>query len=398
MDARYVSTNVEGKDEARSGRGSLLSSAYQYRPIDTPLGNGDDALFQMGSKNIEVGANPVGLTNAITDLTNRQNIRANAALNWEIIKGLKARTEFAIGHGWSEGKYYDDGSASSADNFTRGYKYAKLTKGNTENWRSVTTVNYEVQGLGDNHNLSFLLGNEVIKNTGASSEMIGAGYSMAESWDMDRVFGMFNMYQAGHADNSYSNKINTPSTTVSFFGRGNYSLKGRYLLTATLRADGSSKFGPNHRWGYFPAGAFAWRISDEPFFQPLARVVDNLKLRLSYGLAGADNIDASLWRETWKTGTTTYNGNVVSTYEPNGMKANPDLKWETTTSRNIGFDFWIVGKPFVWYFDLYWNTTSDLLMRQEIDSSTGYSYQYRNIGQTSNKGVELAFELSFDSY
>ena len=113
---------------------------------------------------------------------------------------------------------------------------------------------------------------------------------MAESWDMDRVFGMFNMYQAGHADNSYSNKINTPSTTVSFFGRGNYSLKGRYLLTATLRADGSSKFGPNHRWGYFPAGAFAWRISDEPFFQPLARVVDNLKLRLSYGLAGADNI------------------------------------------------------------------------------------------------------------
>lgn len=196
-------------------------------------------------------------------------------MNWEIIKGLKARTEFAIGHGWSEGKYYDDGSASSADNFTRGYKYAKLTKGNTENWRSVTTVNYEVQGLGDNHNLSFLLGNEVIKNTGASSEMIGAGYSMAESWDMDRVFGMFNMYQAGHADNSYSNKINTPSTTVSFFGRGNYSLKGRYLLTATLRADGSSKFGPNHRWGYFPAGAFAWRISDEPFFQPLARVVDN---------------------------------------------------------------------------------------------------------------------------
>ena len=71
--------------------------------------------------------------------------------------------------------------------------------------------------------------------------MIGAGYSMAESWDMDRVFGMFNMYQAGHADNSYSNKINTPSTTVSFLGRGNYSLKGRYLLTATLRADGSSK-------------------------------------------------------------------------------------------------------------------------------------------------------------
>ena len=91
-----------------------------------------------------------------------------------------------------------------------------------------------------------------------------------------------------------------------------------------------------------------------------------------------------------KTGTTTYNGNVVSTYEPNGMKANPDLKWETTTSRNIGFDFGLWGSRLSGTLDLYWNTTSDLLMRQEIDSSTGYSYQYRNIGQTSNKGVELA--------
>lgn len=390
LDARYVSTDVEGKDEARSGRGSLLSSAYEFRAIDKPLGTGDDTAFQMGSKNIEVGANPVGLTNSITDITNQQNIRANAALNWEIIKGLKARTEFAIGHGWSEGKYYDDGSASSADNFTKGYKYAKLTKGNTENWRSVTTLNYEVQGLGDNHNLSFLLGNEVIKTSSSSSEMIGAGYSMASSWDMDRVFGMFNMYQAGHADNSYSNVVNIPTTTVSFFGRANYSLKGRYLLTATLRSDGSSKFGPNHRWGYFPAGALAWRISDEAFFHPLAKVVDNLKLRLSYGLAGADNIDASLWREVWKAGTINYNGNVVSTYEPNAMKANPDLKWETTISRNVGLDFGLWGSRLSGTLDVYWNTTKDLLMRQEIDSSTGYSYQYRNIGQTSNKGFELA--------
>ncbi len=130
---------------------------------------------------------------------------------------------------------------------------AKLKKSDGYGVRSVTTLNYEVQGLEIIIIFLSWLGNEVIKNTGASSEMIGAGYSMAESWDMDRVFGMFNMYQAGHADNSYSNKINTPSTTVSFFGRGNYSLKGRYLLTATLRADGSSKFGPNHRWGYFPA-------------------------------------------------------------------------------------------------------------------------------------------------
>ena len=391
LDARYVSTNVEGKDEARSGRGSLLSSAYQYRPIDTPLGNGDDALFQMGSKNIEVGANPVGLTNAITDLTNRQNIRANAALNWEIIKGLKARTEFAIGHGWSEGKYYDDGSASSADNFTRGYKYAKLTKGNTENWRSVTTVNYEVQGLGDNHNLSFLLGNEVIKNTGASSEMIGAGYSMAESWDMDRVFGMFNMYQAGHADNSYSNKINTPSTTVSFFGRGNYSLKGRYLLTATLRADGSSKFGPNHRWGYFPAGAFAWRISDEPFFQPLARVVDNLKLRASYGVLGNQNIGVYPYQQIYELGHDYPFGNPATLQSGAYMKTynNPEITWEKTAITDIGLDFSLLNGRFSGTLDYFYKYTSDILAPVEVSSIMGREVGQSNVGAVSNEGIEI---------
>ena len=389
LDARYVSTNVEGKDEARSGRGSLLSSAYQYRPIDTPLGNGDDALFQMGSKNIEVGANPVGLTNAITDLTNRQNIRANAALNWEIIKGLKARTEFAIGHGWSEGKYYDDGSASSADNFTRGYKYAKLTKGNTENWRSVTTVNYEVQGLGDNHNLSFLLGNEVIKNTGASSEMIGAGYSMAESWDMDRVFGMFNMYQAGHADNSYSNKINTPSTTVSFFGRGNYSLKGRYLLTATLRADGSSKFGPNHRWGYFPAGAFAWRISDESFIKDNISNISNLKLRFGYGKTGNSAVNPY---QTAGSVTSTYAsipfgvGNVSSNTigTKTNIMPNYSLGWEKTSSLNVGVDFGVLENRISGSVEYYIAKTSDLLMNQSIPVITGYAQILNNVVGQNN--------------
>jgi hypothetical protein len=107
-------------------------------------------------------------------------------------------------------------------------------------------------------------------------------------------------------------------------------------LTATFRADGSSKFAPSHQWGYFPAAAAAWRISDEAFMENTRDWLDNLKLRVSYGTSGSDNIDASLWRETWKTEQITVDGEKVTTYVPGDMKGNPDLKWETTISRNLG--------------------------------------------------------------
>lgn len=168
----------------------------------------------------------------------------------------------------------------------------------------------------------------------------------------------------------------------------------RYLLTVTFRADGSSKFAPNHRWGYFPAGALAWRLSDESFMEGTRSWLDNLKLRLSYGMAGADNIDASLWRETWESTTVTFNGQTYSGYKPSGMLSNPDLKWETTISRNIGLDFGFFNNRLSGTIDAYWNTTKDLLMCIPIDETTGYSYQYQNIGQTSNKGIEIA--LNYD--
>lgn len=196
------------------------------------------------------------------------------------------------------------------------------------------------------------------------------------------------------AKDKSSNTIGTPDKTVSFFARANYSLLDRYLLTVTFRADGSSKFAPNHRWGYFPAGALAWRISDEAFMEGTRNWLDNLKLRLSYGMAGADNIDSSLWRETWESTTVTFNGQNYSGYKPNGMLSNPDLKWETTISRNIGLDFGFFGNRLSGTIDAYWNTTKDLLMCIPIDETTGYSYQYQNIGQTSNKGIEIA--LNYD--
>ena len=387
LDLRYVEEEVTGKETSTNGKGSLLSGAYRWRPIDNPLGDANDfSAFGLGGDNVDANyGSPVDYTNDVTNITNRQRIRAMAALTWDIIPGLTLRSEMGAGRHWSESKYYEDG-------LTRTYKYAKLNKGNGYNLRNVNTLNYEVKGLGEDHSLSFLLGNEVLVSKSNSSYMIGAGYP--DGFNFNQAMGMIDQTDKSLALDEFGNTIGTPSKTVSFFARGNYNFLGRYLLTATFRADGSSKFAPNHRWGYFPAGAFAWRLSDEPFMESTHDWLDNLKVRLSWGMAGADNIDASLWKETWSSSTVVFNGITYSGYKPNGMLSNPDLKWETTISRNLGIDFGFFGNRLAGSLDIYWNSTKDLLMCIPIDETTGYSYQYQNIGKTSNKGFELS--LNYD--
>lgn len=393
MDLRYSTMEIDGKDGWATSKGSLLSSAYTYRPIGTPLGTDDYTLFGMGSANIDPSQNPAAVTEMLYNNSVVNRLRANVALQWQPIAGLTLRTEFGYGKIDKDAKYYDDGSITSS--YTKGYKYATWAKSNAQNWRSVTTASYEIQGLGDDHRLSFLIGNEEIYKKQDVITLSGAGYPSGEAWTRDRVFGMMNMGDATKypSENYYLPSMGVAETTASFFGRVNYTLLDRYLFTATMRADGSSKFGPNNHWGYFPAAAVAWRITDEKFMASTRNWLDNLKLRLSLGTSGADNISSSLWHETWTSSTGVWNGNAVQYYTPSGLKENPDLKWETTISRNIGIDFGFLNR-INGTIDLYWNTTKDLLMRQEIDSSTGYSYQYTNIGQTSNKGVELALNAA----
>lgn len=384
LDMRYSETHVNGKEETpTNGRGTTTSAAYMYRPIDNPLGgvafNEASGGFGNGDVYVDPGKpNPVELINDITNRVNRQNFRATTALQWDIIDGLSARTEFGFSRGHNQTNYYEDG-------LTNSYKYAKIDRNDSKTIRSVTTVNYEVKGLNEKHKLSFLLGNEFLMEESNSSWMSGKGYP--DSFDYETTIGLINMYET---EGLFENTLGTPDKTVSFFARGNYSLLDRYLFTVTFRADGSSKFAPNNRWGYFPAGAFAWRLSDEPFMEGTRDWLDNLKVRLSFGTSGSDNIDSSLWKETWVAEQQSINGETTTVFKPEGLYPNPDLKWETTISRNLGIDFGFWNNRLYGSLDLYWNTTKDLLMCIPIDETTGYSYQFDNIGKTSNKGVELS--------
>ena len=373
-DLRYSDVRNDG---AQYG---TASTAFRFRPIDNPLGSGIAADLGMGSSNVEDVNNPVNIVDNYTTYRFHQRIRAASGLTWQPFKGMTAKTELSLSRNWSETQDWDAG-------LQNGYSTAKLSKSSGYGVRWATTLNYEVQGLGDDHSLTILAGNEVLSSKSNSSSITGAGYP--SEFTMEDAFGMINMTDSSLGKDGFSSTIGTPNHTLSWFGRVNYSYKGKYLLTATFRADGSSKFAPNNQWGYFPAAAAAWRISDESFMENTRDWLDNLKLRVSYGTSGSDNISASLWQSTWNSGTVTIDGVVTPVYNPGSMKANPDLMWETTTSRNVGVDFSFWNGRLRGAIDAYWNSTDDILMKMPIDASSGYSYQFQNAAKTSNKGVEV---------
>lgn len=176
----------------------------------------------------------------------------------------------------------------------------------------------------------------------------------------------------------------------SFLGRLNYTFDDKYLFTATFRADGSSKFYGDNKYGYFPSGAFAWRISNEPFIQDIT-VIQNLKLRASYGLTGSQAISPyktlsllSLGQNYSFNGTT----NQMIGIAP-GIAANPDLKWETTAQTNLGLDFGILEGRLSGSLDYYYKKTTDLLMNVNIPDYSGGGTLTKNVGSLENKGFEF---------
>ena len=329
-------------------------------------------------------------------LKQRQHLRGTVSVNWNIIEGLTYHSDLSLSRTYQQNKTWTGAAASGYLDDITGEKLwagqASLYKGNSSTMRWTNTLNYQFN-LGKNHSFNILLGHEMSDSHG-DSMTINADYFPA-NYTRDNAFTMINQFDQTASDKKIVDMFNsgwdTPSRLVSFFGRVNYSLLGRYLFTLTMRADGSSKFSPNNRWGYFPAAAFAWRVSDEPFMEEVDWM-DDLKLRLSYGEVGNDGISADLWSQTWSSSNTTsvIGGKAFGSYDLASSMANPDLKWETTITRNLGVDFGFLKGRLNGSLDLYWNSTKDLLMNVTIPGTTGFTSTFKNVGRTSNKGVELS--------
>jgi len=180
------------------------------------------------------------------------------------------------------------------------------------------------------------------------------------------------------------------SVLLSYLGRLNYSFDNRYLFTATFRADGSSRYSEGNKWGYFPSGAIAWKVSEENFMEN-QQTISTLKLRSSWGLTGSQAISPYATLNRMFPGYTVFGDELYSFLAP-GSTLPGDLKWETTTQFDVGLDLGMWQDRIVFGFDYYHKTTDDLLSTVRLPSSFGYTTTIDNIGSIENKGVELSVD------
>lgn len=321
--------------------------------------------------------NPILNNNAITNKKLTRFVSANAGLEIDIIKGMTWRT--AASYLWQQVRqdYWDDGSTKTASTNQSPYGYGYRNNSEKYSWQVTNTLNYAFD-VAEKHNFNVLLGQE--------------------TW-YEQTMNLNNEYRSFSDGNFGLNDVSmgTPYTwksgksregIVSFFGRLSYNYDERYLVTATLRADGSSKFARGNQWGYFPSASAAWRISEESFMEDVD-FVDNLKLRVGYGTSGNNNIDNNMYATDYGSGHYGIGGTDFITLVPGSTLGNPDLRWEKTTSTNVGLDLSVFKSRLNLSIDWYNNKSSNLLIKNKIPTSTGYTDQFQNIGSIRNRGVEI---------
>ena len=387
---RYSDTDIRGGG-ANDATGSMdtdrrLKYALYYYPM--PLSNLDESA---GSDDDDLGNlyNPVVSQYDNDRVKERKQLNFAGSFGWEIIKNLKAKVEFGYDdYNQYDQRYYGKTTYQSRNSFSDfpGLPGITLEDTNRHKFRNTNTVSYDFKKLlkSKKHSLNMMVGHEYIitKKRTHSDEIHG----FPSDFDSQSAWKLTGQGHPVKVNDIYS----ADDKLLSFFTRANYNYDDKYLLSFTFRADASSKFSKDNRWGYFPSAAAAWRISSEPFMKGTQKWLDDLKLRVSFGTAGNNNIPVGQLTQEYQavTGDPTLWVNGFNTmWAPSQTMANPNLKWETTITRNLGLDFTVLDGKLSGSVEGYINTTKDLLIKFPV-SGTGYTSQYRNMGETENKGLE----------
>ena len=379
--------NSGGDTNDASASNSIINKAITYRPVEPLNASSEDDADESSNTDI----NPYDRMTGTYKQQRRFRQDYNAGLNWKPFKHFTFRSEFGYTWRYENTDQAWDKLATRNDNTGAGAPKSRFSRVDVRNWRNANTLTYDTKNaFAKGDRLNVLVGQEW------SSSLQKNYYISVIDFPSDFTLGEVLAHQGAGKTQPAANTIGAKDNMASFFGRVNYTYADKYLLTATFRADGSSKFASGNRWGFFPALALGWRISEENFMKHI-NWLSNLKLRLSYGEAGNNRIPSgsiyqpfSFPNDYSKLKEPYFDGTMGTVMELGNTKSNTDLKWETTITRNVGLDFGFLNSRINGTLDFYWNTTKDLLMKSKISSSSGYSYMYKNFGQTSNKGVELA--------
>ena len=382
------------KDSRGMGTGNIynnnLRSAFSTSPL-VPVydanGNYYSTVDSDWNKN---DGNPYG-----TMMMNRFNqskntsVDANVYVQIEPIKNLKFKTVFGLNYG-----------GSNYRSFTPIYKFTPqsgngITKVNQSNgngtslvWTNTLTYDFDIK----DHHISALLGSETTKYDGESTGSYGVNLTAGfDDWEHAYVENT----EKGHADRKVSGGPYDATRGQSFFARLGWSWKDRYMVNATMRADGSSKFAKGHRWGYFPSVSAGWTLTEEDFMKSAASWLDFLKLRLSWGQVGNANINCYQYLAPVTTSKTNYNFGATGGTDAWVMGAyterlaNEKVKWETSEQYNVGLDARFLRQRLSLTLDGYIKNTKDWLVQAPIRATAGTGGPVINGGDVKNKGIEV---------
>ncbi len=386
--ARYSNTEIYGGgaidtqspyDSDRRLRYSVIYPPIPLKNLDASVGSDEDEFGNL--------YNPLEAIDDNDRERTRKVLNLGGNISYRPVKNLILKSEVGLDNNqqadqrfWGTTTYYIK-NVPTTDN--QGKPAIRLQNRDRNTIRNTNTANWDFKGiLSEEHGLSLLAGHEYMirKEKTLTDEVHGfpVSFTAQDAWKLSAQGVPFEV------ENSYG----ADDKLLSFFGRASYDYLGKYLLNATFRADASSRFAKDNRWGYFPSAGAAWRVSSEPFMEGASSWLDDLKLRASYGTAGNNNIPTGQLKQMFEPSSTAWINGFTTYWAPSKIMANPNLKWETTVTRNLGLDFTTLSGRLSGTLEAYKNSTKDLLILFPVQG-TGYDNQYRNMGENENRGFEV---------
>lgn len=330
-----------------------------------------------GPDDVWMPVNAIALANMRENYNKKFNFRVNGSLEATLYKGLTLKTELSADYNLNKFYYYEpDYQFGVLTNDTRTGKWTK-TDTKYWSWRNILTY---ANTFNDLHSINVMIGQEMSQSHWESQASTATGFLSNSVHDIS----------AGDISSSSGTGSQVNNSIFSYFGRAFYSYADRYLATLTIRRDGSSNFADGHRWGWFPSAALGWKISNEPFMKSTAATISNLKLRLGWGSTGNANVSNWAYMALLNSKSTPFGLGVLT-----ANTANPDLKWETTDSYNVGFDLGFFNGRIDFIFDWYYKKTRNLLLQLPLPAYLGSSGNgaasnpWANVGSMRNTGVEM---------
>ena len=324
---------------------------------------------------LDVAENPVKVLLQQTNLNTRTQIFGNAYFNFKLTRDLEFKTQFGVD--FQDG-LYDYYSPSTLTNYSATQKgVASITSEQVRYWQQENYLTYKKQfGL---HHINAVVG-------ASWQQKVDRTLTGSTQYFADDYYRQFNL-GAGAQPSSPGSNYNSWSIN-SYFARVGYTFNDKFLATLTERIDGSSRFGADNKYGYFPSVGVGYILSKENFLRN-SKVINYLKLRGSYGTTGNTEIGSYQSLATISSGTTLINGTRAGSSNVSGLP-NPNLKWEKTNQTDVGFEMQLLNSVISVEADYYYKLTSDLLLNKPIPTSTGFQGVLSNIGSMSNRGVDIA--------